>query len=247
MCQVIFKAVGITSTMVPKEAAEKIQNLLISTSENGVSTHETFLVAAKEFDDYLTEKQIKRPVVLLSDGHSSRLEYDILVFLRSKQILLFVSPPDTTGVTQLLDQINKILHQEYETEKGSMFTEFNTLNREAFMLILARIWSRWATQERLVNSARRVGITGEMLSVESMQQDKFKRAEECLDQTPEPSKAGQMMSPGVDSIKSPDKRRNSAAYWKNKFHQASGIIDELHEKSIVLSDIPDFITVKKVK
>ena len=145
MCQVIFKAVGITSTMVPKEAAEKIQNLLISTSENGVSTHETFLAAAKEFDDYLTEKQIKRPVVLLSDGHSSRLEYEVLVFLRSKQILLFVSPPDTTGVTQLLDQINKILHQEYETEKGSMFTEFNTLNREAFMLILATIWSRWAT------------------------------------------------------------------------------------------------------
>ena len=86
-----------------------------------------------------------------------------------------------------------------------------------------------------------------MLSVQFMQQDKFKRAEECLDQTTEPSNAGQMMSPRVDSIKSPDKRRNSAAYWKNKFHQALGIIDELHEKSIVLSDIPDFMTVKKVK
>ena len=55
------------------------------------------------------------------------------------------------------------------------------------------------------------------------------------------------MSSGVDSIKSPDKRRNSAAYWKKKFHQAFGIIDELHEKSIVLSDISDFMTVKKVK
>ena len=80
-----------------------------------------------------------------------------------------------------------------------------------------------------------------------MQQDKFNRAEECLDQTPGPSNAGQLVSPGVHSIESPDKRRGSSAYWKNKFEQALGIIDELHEKSIVLSDIPDFMTQQKVK
>ena len=99
----IFKAMGITSTMVPKDAADKIRNLLISTSENGVSTNETFLAAVEEFDEYLAENKIKRPVVLLSDGHSSRFEYDVLAFLRRKEIWLFVSPPDTTGVTQLLD------------------------------------------------------------------------------------------------------------------------------------------------
>ena len=79
---------------------------------------------------------------------------------------MFVSPPDTTGVTQLLDQINKTLHQEYEAEKASMFTEFNTLNREAFVFILARIWNKWAKKDRIVNSARRVGITSDMLSVD---------------------------------------------------------------------------------
>ena len=36
MFQVIFKSIGITSAMVPKEASENIQNLLISTAENGV-------------------------------------------------------------------------------------------------------------------------------------------------------------------------------------------------------------------
>ena len=71
MCQVYF---SITSAMVPQEASsEKIPNLLISTAENGVSTHETFLEAIQEFDEYLEEKQIECPVVLLSDGHSSRL------------------------------------------------------------------------------------------------------------------------------------------------------------------------------
>ena len=35
--------------------SENIQNLLISTAENGVSTHETFLAAMKEFDEYFQE------------------------------------------------------------------------------------------------------------------------------------------------------------------------------------------------
>ena len=130
MCQVIFKAQGITSAMVPATATNKIPNLLISTAENGVSTHQTFLAAAQEFDDYLEQKGVQRTVVLLSDGHSSRLNHDVMAFLLSKQIQLFITPPDTTGVTQLLDQLNKNIHQEYEKEKASMFTDFNTLNRK---------------------------------------------------------------------------------------------------------------------
>ena len=227
--------------------SENIQNLLISTAENGVSTHETFLAAMKEFDEYLEEKQIERPVVLLSDGHSSRMNYDVLSYLESRGIRLFISPPDTTGVTQLLDQLNKNIHQEYEKEKALMFTEFNSLNREAFMLILSRIWGRWATKDRLINAARRVGITNDSLNVQFMQQDKFKRADECMEvETPAPESESSA-SPGPSSILSPDKRRGSAAYWRDKFQQAIGIIDELHEKSIQLTEIPDFMTVQKVK
>ena len=196
--------------------SENIQNLLISTAENGVSTHETFLAAMKEFDEYLEEKQIERPVVLLSDGHSSRMNYDVLSYLESRGIRLFISPPDTTGVTQLLDQLNKNIHQEYEKEKALMFTEFNSLNREAFMLILSRIWGRWATKDRLINAARRVGITNDSLNVQFMQQDKFKRADECMEvETPAPESESSA-SPGPSSILSPDKRRGSAAYWRDK-------------------------------
>ena len=49
------------------------------------------------------------------------------------------------------------------------------------------------------------------------------------------------------SIVSPDKRRGSSQYWQDKFNQAMGIIDELHEKSIVLKEIPGFLPVQKVK
>ncbi|XP_065640013.1 uncharacterized protein LOC136072675 [Hydra vulgaris] len=237
MCQVIFKCTGITSSMVPTEAVNKISHLLVTTTDNGVSTHESFLAALKEFDVYINEKNVKRPIVLLSDGHSSRLDFDVLSFLESKRIHLFLTPPETTEVTQLLDQVNKNIHSEYRKQKDSMFSDICSLNKEAFMLVLANIWDKWTTKETLVKSAKRVGVAENALSVDFMQKDKFERAENCI----EPEKQTSPL------ISSPDKRRGSANYWKSKFEQAMELIDELHEKSIQLEEIPGFMTTKKIK
>lgn len=247
MCQVIFKATGITSAMVPPESAHKISNLLITTAENGVSTHQTFLAAVHEFNEYLEQKGVQRPVVLLSDGHSSRLNHDVLSFLLSNQIQLFVTPPDTTGVTQLLDQLNKNIHQEYEKEKAAMFTNFNTLNREAFMLILANIWNKWVSKEIVINAARKVGITASRLSVELMQQDKFARAAACIENKEKSCSTTSLPSTLASSIVSPNKRRGSARYWEEKFNQAIDIINDLQEKSIELQEIPGLMSIQRVK
>ena len=109
--------------MAPLQAVEKIAHLLISTSENGVSTDKTFLDAVQAFDKYLTANNTKRPVVLI-DGDGSRLIYEVLMFLRNRLIWLFISPPDTTGMTQLLNQLNKIIYQQYAITKKEMFTAF---------------------------------------------------------------------------------------------------------------------------
>jgi hypothetical protein len=247
ICQVVFKAKGITSAMVPPEAASQIKHLLISTAENGVSTQETFLAAAKEFDEYLEEKGVVRPVVLLSDGHSSRLCYDVMAFLLSKQIQPFLTYPDTTGVTQLLDQLNKNLHQEYKVEKASMFTDFSTLNRESFMLILANIWNTWTSKEKIINAARKVGITNHGLSVETMQQDKFERAAACMDASADDSLLSPVSSTSSSVIVSPNKRRNSAQYWENKYYQAVSIIETLNESTINIQEVPGFMSIQKVK
>ena len=50
------------------------------------------------------------------------------------------------------------------------------------MLILAEIWGNWATKPVLQKAAKRVGITSESLDVNFMQQDKFDRAEGCIQQ-----------------------------------------------------------------
>ena len=93
----------------------------------------------------------------------------------------------------------------------SLFTDFNTINREAFMIILGNIWSTCATRESLMNAARRVGITSKELSVNFMQQDMFDRAEACIDlESSEPEvSSSSMVSPNC-KITSPDKKRGSA-------------------------------------
>ena len=110
----------------------------------------------------------------LSNQHL--FNYNFLAFLQPKKIQFFVSHSDTTGVTQLLDQLNKNMRQEFEQEKAAIFKDFNTLNREAFMLILANIWDKLVSKEILLNSARKVGVTGAQLSVDLMRQDKFDAA-----------------------------------------------------------------------
>ena len=102
MCHIIFKGKGISAHMAPKEAVERIPDFLISTNDSGSQVHITLLSVYQMFNYYLDENKIKQPLVILSDGHSSRFGSDGLTFLRGKN-RLFITPPATTGVTQLLD------------------------------------------------------------------------------------------------------------------------------------------------
>lgn len=117
----------------------------------------------------------------------------------------FISPSYTTGVTDLLDQLNKNIHQEYEEEKSAMLTEFNSLNRESFMLILTNIWPKWVTKDKLINAAKQLGIRNETVSVEFMQHEKFKKAEEYMGQEAAPSLSIPMATSNPVFMFSPNK------------------------------------------
>ena len=140
--------------MDPKEAVEKIDNLLISTTDNGCQDHTSLISCYKLFDKYLDRAGIEHSVVLTSDGHSSRFDFEILKFCNEKKICRFISPPDTTGVTQLLDQCNKNIHLEYRVAKENLFTSLMTINREAFILSLAYMWDKWANPQNNPKSSK---------------------------------------------------------------------------------------------
>ena len=180
-------------------------------------------------------------MIICSDGHSSRFDYDVLEFLQKNLMCLFLSPSDTTSLLQLLHQINKSLYLEYKNEKDNLFTNFMTINREGFMLTRANIWNKWATKESIVNAAKRVGVTSTELSVDFMQQDKFDRAARYMESTEiSNNSAGQISSPKQC-------RRGSAPYWKSKFEQCQALLEERREKTINLVEIPGFMTFDKVK
>ena len=87
-------------------------------------------------------------------------------------------------------------------------------------------------------------MTPEGLSVHFMQQDKFEQAANCMeveDACPSSS------TPNQSLIESPDHRKGSTKYWKEKFMLSQTLIHELNEKSLRLEDIPGLLTIEKVK
>ena len=142
LCHVIFrvKKSGINSTMVTPSAVENTPNLLVSATENGVQDGKLCFEAYKFFDQKI--QGIEKPVVSLTDGHSSRYNLDVLRFCRRAEVNQFMAPPDSTHVTQLLDQVNAALHQRYRACAKELFHD-NAIDREGLLDILAKLCPTW--------------------------------------------------------------------------------------------------------
>ena len=122
------------------ESTRNIPNLLVSVNNCGVSGHETLLGAYKELDCVLTQEDIPRPVIIIADGHSSRFDEKVLSFLQAALLLIFILHPDTSGGTQVHNQMNAKLHSLYDEKKALLYSSISTLNRECFMNILSEAW-----------------------------------------------------------------------------------------------------------
>ena len=234
MCQVIFSGAGITSHMAPEAAESDIDNLLVSVNENAVSDHKTLLAGYKNLDKVLESKKVKRPVVLIADGHGSRFEEKVMSFCEKSELRQFILPPDTSGVTQKHDQLNRQLHTKYEETKKDNFSCYSSLNREDFMNILAEIWNEWAKPESIQSAGKKVGITDTGLDVDWMDQGKFERAEAILNPPSTPEKAGPSNS-NIDSP--PNLRKGTKEYYKFKYEQAQEKIKQLESTPFDPSEV----------
>ena len=219
LVQVVFAGAGMTSHMCPKEAVEKIPNLLVSVEEKGCSTGATILEAYKELSKVIDTKREGESDnvqvhVIISDGHKSRFDPKVMQLCEDNGLEQFILWPDTSGATQKHDQINDQLHAKYEEKKNEMYSEYADLNKECFMNILANVIVDWASPEKLVKAGRRVGIASTGLNVDWMNQELFDRAAAIMnpDQSSISTRELAVISPkGV--------RRNSAQYWKDKYMQ----------------------------
>ena len=154
-------------------------------------------------------------------------------FLRDQDIYLFIGPPDTTGVTQLLDQINQSLHSQYRSHKKDLFAENGTINREGFMQILGKMWRKWAQPDAIVNASKRVGISVDGLDVDWMQGDKFARAELCI----EKEEISDIRTPVISSPI--HIRKGTAEYYKHKYEQAHTELVKQSAAAINIEEVPE--------
>ena len=154
------------------------------------------------------------------------------------------SPPDTSGVTQMHDQINNRLHEEYEKSKSELYSEMSNLNRESFMTILGDIWNKWATPDLIIKSGKRVGISSNGLNVNWMQQDKFRRAEALLEPTvsspPSSSHSTVVLSSPVGV------RKGTSGYYLHKLNESLDLIDKLQSTSVTPDEIPGLLSIRKI-
>ena len=95
--------------------------------------------------------KVKNLLVMLTDGHASRFNIDLMRFCRDKR------PPDSAHVIQLLDLIHSALHHTHRSGSEKVFNDNEKIERDGFLDILA-VWNRFATKESIIKAAKRVGI-----------------------------------------------------------------------------------------
>ncbi len=105
------------------------------------------------------------------------------------------------------------------------------------------MWNGWVSKQSLLKAAKRVGVTATGLNVNFMQKDKFHQAAGILEENSKPKVE---VSSHTDVISPKNIWKNSALYWKTKFMSAQARIEESHESSLQLEQIPGLLTINKI-
>ena len=96
MVQVVFSGAGMTNHMCPKNAAEKIPNILVSVNENECTTGDSLLPTYKElFNSTVSPMRQDKGSnddahIIIADGHKSRFNGQVLRFCEEKKMEQFI-------------------------------------------------------------------------------------------------------------------------------------------------------------
>jgi hypothetical protein len=204
---------------------------LLSNTECGVQTGESCLEAYKMLDRELTARGIPRPVVMMTDNHSSRKAEAVLAFCKKVGIRQFFEISNASGFLQALDQYNRMFHQKYRQEKerykmarrpagGSSQV---SLNIQDFLAITCAIWPFWSSPMDRRTSFRKVGIEQDSIAAGNINRSKFSMAA-----PPQPAAAPM----SIDVPSPAGVRKGSNAYYRHKLEASQGIIAELASREV---------------
>lgn len=151
---VIYKGQRLTHELV----SEGMEGSKFTTSPNGWVTSDIFLdFFANHFLQHVTE----RPLILLYDGHSTHITFDIIETARQSDVHLFVLPPHSSHLLQPLDvsvfsQFKKHLNTEMHKYMHSNPT--CVITRQLLPSMISRAYERSMSVSNIMAGFRKTGI-----------------------------------------------------------------------------------------
>ncbi|KAK3234332.1 hypothetical protein CYMTET_55413 [Cymbomonas tetramitiformis] len=135
-------------------------DVLISTQANAFQDNHTLLRALQHLDKQLTQRGVKKPVLWLTDGQSSRFNLNVLDFAEENGLAEFVYPPHTTTAHALLDRVFHMWHNTYSksVDDWSKANPGKSVTKAVFAAVFPGAWEKWTRSIRVQRVALKVGI-----------------------------------------------------------------------------------------
>jgi hypothetical protein len=183
----IFKGEYMQRQMIPRK--EAVGFAKVSATKKGYQTGSSLLDTLRFWDRELTARGVPKPVVWTTDGHSSRLNRDVLQWCRDNQWIMYISPPHTTGIHQALDQIFKAWHDTFNgiVKRWCEENAGREVTKAAFTAMFEEAWPKWTTADKIVAAFRRVGVSVKGLDPKAVPESKFVLADTVARPAPTPS------------------------------------------------------------
>ena len=134
---------------------------IFSSSKKGWMDSDTFLAWCKHFSSYLLTQNVKLPIILFLDGHSSHLSYEVATFCKSQGIILYCLPPHSSHAMQPLDvgvfgpmkaAWHKALKEWHWENPGVIF------GKGCFTGLFKKVWDKSTTEEKAAQGFLRSGL-----------------------------------------------------------------------------------------
>lgn len=148
----------------PKEITDSVpDSWFLGRSETGWMRSETFFeYIANGFNQWLTDNEIPRPVVLFLDGHKSHLTMELSEFCHENQIILYCLPPNTTHIMQPADvSVFKPLKGDYKktVREWQNQNEVNSLlSKVTFCPLIKQVLEQKDLTTSIQNGFRKSGL-----------------------------------------------------------------------------------------
>ncbi|KAJ8935021.1 hypothetical protein NQ314_013046 [Rhamnusium bicolor] len=118
---------------------------------------------ANNFNRWLTENQIKRPILLFIDGHKSHMTLPLSEFCERNGIILYALPPNTTHILQPADvSVFKPLKSEWKNTIRKWQSRSENVQccvtKLNFCKVFQETLENYEMKQHIINGFRKCGL-----------------------------------------------------------------------------------------